>query len=608
MMIRVADYIFKHLVEYGIKDVFMISGGGAMHLDDALGLNKNIRYICNHHEQACAIAAEGYARIAKKLAVVVVTTGPGGTNTLTGVIGQWLDSVPVLYISGQVKFETTIASCPGLGLRQLGDQEINIIDIVKPVTKYSSMLTDPIDVRKELDKAITIATTGRPGPVWLDIPLNVQGALIDEDKLEGYEFISEPVYDKELAASQIKEVALLIMKSERPLFLAGNGIRNGNALDKFEKLVHYSGIPVVTSFLGCDLMETDSPYFAGRIGTIGNRAGNFAIQNADLVVVIGSRNNIRQTSYNWNWFANRAKKVVVDVDKSELNKPTFIPDIPIHSDSLFFIETLLEILSNTHKPDFSSWVEWCSVRKRKYPAYLPEYANSDGLVQPYHFLHKLTNALKENDIITTANATPSIVYHQLAKVKKGQRILWNSGCASMGYGLPAAIGAAFASGKNRNVICLEGDGSLQMNIQELQTIMHHQLPVKLFVLDNNCYISIKQTQTNLFKANFVGIDSSSGVSFPDFSKISVAYGLKTFSIRNHDEIDGILTEVLETKGPVVCHVHLMNNYIFSPKTSSKRLPDGSMVSAPLEDMFPFLEREELMSNMINKSTEIDLQK
>jgi len=604
-MIRVADYIFKHLEEYGVEDVFMISGGGAMHLDDALGLNRKIRYICNHHEQASAIAAEGYARIANKLAVVVVTTGPGGTNTLTGVIGQWLDSVPVLYISGQVKYETTIASTPNLGLRQLGDQEINIIDIVKPVTKYASMVTEPIDIKKELDKAIDYATSGRPGPVWLDIPLNVQGSLIDEESLCEYKKNKVSGFDTIVALNKISEISHLIKNAKRPLFLAGNGIRNGKALDQFIKLINYSGIPVVTSFLGCDIIETSSQLFAGRIGTIGTRAGNFAIQNSDLVISIGSRNNIRQTSYNWNWFARGAIKVVIDIDLAELNKPTFIPDIPVHSDSLYFVDNLLNTLTKEGLPDFSNWVKWCGERKLRYSAYLPEYAYNNELVHPYHFIQKLTDALSENDIITTGNATPSIIYHQLGKVKKGQRILWNSGCASMGYGLPAAIGAAFASRKCKNVICLDGDGSLQMNIQELQTIVYHQLPIKLFVLDNRCYISIKQTQTNLFNSNFVGIDNASGVSFPNFSKIAEAYGLKTFIIKNNTEIDEVLAEVLKTKGPVVCHIHLMNDYIFSPKTSSKRLPDGRMISAPLEDMFPFLEREEFLSNMIIKPIEND---
>jgi acetolactate synthase I/II/III large subunit len=607
MMIRVADFIFSYLNErYGIEDVFMISGGGAIHLNDALGRNNKIRFICNHHEQASAIAAEGYSRIAAKLAVVVVTTGPGGTNTLTGLIGQWLDSVPVLYISGQIKYETSIASCPEIGLRQLGDQEINIVDIVKPVTKYASMVTDPLKIKRELDIAIYKSTTGRKGPVWLDIPLNVQGAYVNENELESYEGSSdESFFDKEKALEQINNIAGLIAKSKRPLFLAGNGLRGANSIDQFIDLINTIGIPVVTSFLGCDIIETDSPLSMGRIGTIGNRGGNFVLQNADLLISIGSRNNIRQTSYNWKWFARGAIKIVVDIDKSELNKPTFKPDIPIHCDALFFINNLSTELSKHDLPDFSSWVKWGQERKNKYPSYLKEYADLKKFVHPYYFTQKLTAILKENDIVVTANATPSIVYHQLGQIKNGQRVLWNSGCAAMGYGLPAAIGAAFGAQNNQNVICLEGDGSLQMNIQELQTLVHHQLPIKLFVLDNRSYISIKQTQTNLFEGKFVGSDLASGVSFPDFSKVAIAYGLKTFVIDNHHELDSLLSEVLETPGPVVCHVKLTSNYIFSPKTSSKKLSDGTMVSAPLEDMFPFLDREEFLGNMIIKPIEND---
>lgn len=600
-MIRVADFIFEFLNKRGVSDIFMISGGGAMHLNDAIGRNKNIKYICNHHEQASAIAAEGYSRISNKLAVVVVTTGPGGTNTLTGVIGQWLDSVPVLYISGQVKFETTIASCPKLNIRQIGDQEINIIDIVKPVTKYAIMLRNPEDVKKELSKAIHIATSGRPGPVWIDIPLNVQGALIDEFQLADFKEDEKDSFCKQSAIKQIEEVANLIKIAKRPLFLAGNGIRNANAVSEFAKMTSKIGIPIVTSFLGCDLIETNSPLFAGRIGTIGTRPGNFSLQNADLLISIGSRNNIRQTSYNWEHFAKNAKKIIVDIDPAELSKPTIKPDIPIHCDAKFFINKLSEKLDDTQLPDYSDWVKWCKERVLKYSAFLPEYAEASKFVHPYYFIKKLTESLNENDIVTTANATPSIVYHQLGYVKKGQRIIWNSGCASMGYGLPAAIGAAFATNLKQNIICLEGDGSILMNIQELQTMIYNKLPIKLFVLDNRCYISIKQTQANLFGGNFVGTDSRSGVSFPDISKVAKAFGIKTFTINKNASVEAVVEKVLIEKGPVVCNVRLVDNYIFSPKTSSKKLPDGSMVSAPLEDMFPFLDREEFLSNMITNT-------
>jgi len=596
-MIRVADYIVEYLVSYGVKDVFMITGGGAMHLNDAFGRNPNINYICNHHEQASAIGAEGYARITGKLAVVIVTTGPGGTNTLTGVIGQWLDSVPVLYISGQVKFETTISSCPHLNLRQLGDQEINIVDIVKPVTKFATMVTNPSAIKEVLSHAILTATHGRKGPVWIDIPLNVQGALIDEDSLNAMDSNHEKDIVKETVI-QLAGTIDLLRNAKRPVIIAGNGIRSSNAVDDLLELIGIMKVPVVTSFLGFDLLSTDHPFFIGRIGTIGNRAGNFAIQNADLIICIGTRNNIRQTSYNWEYFARNANKVVVDIDPDELKKPTVKPDIAICSDAKNFIRKLLAELTNVSLPDWSGWHQWNLERKKKYSAYLPKYKTLSAKVHPYHFVFELTKLLDKGDIVVTANATPSIVYHQLGIVKDKQRVLWNSGCAAMGYGLPAAIGAAFGSAKMKNVICLEGDGSLQMNIQELQTIFHHNLPIKLFVLDNQCYISIKQTQTSMFNKNFVGTDSMSGVSFPDYTKLAEAYGLPVVLIDSHDNLEKKITLVLRVKGPVVCHVKLTEDYIFAPKTSSEIKPDGRIVSKPLEDMFPFLDRKEFLENML----------
>jgi len=601
-MIRVTDFIADYLVKHGIKDVFMISGGGAMHLNDAIGRNPDINYICNHHEQASAIGAEGYARITGKLAVVVVTSGPGGTNTLTGLIGQWLDSVPVLYISGQVKFETTIASCPELHLRQLGDQEINIVDIVKPVTKYATMVTDPLTIKEVLSTAIHQATHGRMGPVWIDIPLNVQGALIEEELLSDERSFPGKIAipDQDLHLAKIID---LLKSAERPLIIAGNGIRNSAAIEDFLGLIGHMKIPVVTSFLGFDILNTDHPYFIGRIGTIGTRPGNFAVQNSDLVICIGTRNNIRQISYNWALFARNAKKVVVDIDRAELKKPTVIPDIAVWSDAKVFIKKLLDEVVKITLPDWSDWHLWNIERKKKYSAYLPEYMSLPDKVHPYHFIFELTKLLKEEDIVVTANATPSIVYHQLGIVKSAQRVLWNSGCASMGYALPAAIGAAFGSAKTKNVICLEGDGSLQMNIQELQTIKHHWLPIKLFILDNECYFSIKQTQTSMFSKNFVGSDSVSGVSFPDFAKIAEAYGLPVTIIGSHDRLEEKIADVLNTPGPMVCHVKITNEYIFAPKTSSERTPDGRILSKPLEDMFPFLDRKEFLENMIVKPSD-----
>lgn len=592
-MMRTSDFVFKYLADYGIRHVFLVTGGGAMHLNDALKKEKRIKYVCFQHEQGAAIAAEGYARTSGNFAVVSVTSGPGGTNALTGVLGQWLDSVPVLYLSGQVKFETTISSCPDLGLRQLGDQEINIIDIVKPITKYAKMVTDPKTIKMELEKAIHIATSGRPGPVWLDIPLNVQGALIEEENL-----ISESASDAVPATKDeaVLEIIEELRKSKRPLLIAGHGIRISKAEKEFAELVGLLDIPVVTTFNGFDLIASDTDNFIGRIGTLGSRAGNFALQNADLVICLGTRNNIRQASYNWQSFANRAKKVIVDIDEAELRKPTIKGDILIHSDAKIFITKLLEKLPKDFKVD-ESWLQWCQARKKQYPVVLDEYRKpSKQSVHPYYFMEELTKALNHNAIMVAGNGTACVSLFHAGIVKSGQRIFWNSGCASMGYDLPASIGAAFASGCD--VICLAGDGSLQMNIQELQTVRHYNLPVKMFVLNNHGYHSIKMTQTTFFGGDFIGCGQDSGVSFPDNSKLADLYGLKYFKICSTEQMKQVINDVLSYPGAVLCEVILSNDYVFAPRLSSRKESDGRMISNPLEDLSPLLPRDEFKANMI----------
>ena len=595
---RVADYIFKYLADYGIKHVFLVTGGGAMHLNDALKKEKRIKYVCTHHEQAAAIAAEGYSRATGELAVVNVTSGPGGTNALTGVIGQWLDSVPVLYLSGQVKYETTIASVAGSHLRQLGDQEINIIDIVKPVTKYAKMIIDPDTIKVELDRAVYIATSGRPGPVWLDIPLNVQGALIDEQDLqsENIKYIP-PVLDDEIISAVFKA----LQKAERPLLIAGHGIRISKAEKQFLDLVDLLDIPVVTTFNGFDLIASQLNNFIGRIGTLGSRAGNFALQNADLVICIGSRNNIRQVSYNWTSFARHAKKIIVDIDEAELHKKTVKGDILIHSDAKAFITKFSERIPGGYRVD-KTWLEWCLARKRKYPVVLDEYKlPNKNFVHPYSFIEELTTKLDDNAIVVAGNGSACVVLFQAGVVKTGQRIFWNSGCAAMGYALPASIGAAFA--KNQDVICITGDGSIQLNLQELQTIKHHNLPVKIFILNNQGYRSIEQTQVEYFNSDFIGCNAKSGVSFPDNSKLAYLYDMKFFKINSTAEMGQTIKSVLCCPGAVICEVVLGNKYVFAPKLSSKKKHDGSMVSKPLEDLYPFLGRDEFYSNMIVKDKE-----
>lgn len=595
---RVADYIFKYLADYGIKHIFLVSGGGAMHLNNALKKEKRIKYVCNHHEQGAAIAAEGYARTTGELAVVNVTSGPGGTNTLTGVIGQWLDSVPVLYLSGQVKFETTIASVHDIRLRQLGDQEINIIDIVKPVTKYAKMITDPETIKVELDKAIYIATSGRPGPVWLDIPLDVQGALIEERNLKNENTNNFPLAVEDEAISVvIKE----LQKTKKPLLIAGHGIRISKAKKQFLELVDLLGIPVVTTFNGFDLITSKSDNFIGRIGTLGSRAGNFALQNADLVICLGTRNNIRQVSYNWASFARNAKKIIVDIDDTELHKKTVKGDLLIRSDAKVFITKFLGRIPEGFKVD-KTWLEWCLIRKNKYPVVLNEYKiPNEHSVHPYHFIEVLTTRLDDKAIVVAGNGTACVALFQAGIVKTGQRIFWNSGCAAMGYDLPASIGAALAG--NQDVICITGDGSIQMNLQELQTIKHYNLPVKIFILNNQGYRSIELTQAEFFNSDFIGCNKKSGVSFPDNSKLADLYGLKYYRIDSTTKMGQVIDSVLSYSGAAICEVVLNSDYIFAPKLSSEKKPDGRMISKPLEDLYPFLERDEFYSNMIGLDRE-----
>ncbi len=591
-MIKVSDYIMKRLKEvYGVDCVFMVSGGGAMHLNDSVG--KYLPYICNHNEQGCSIAAEGYARVNQKLAVVNVTTGPGGLNCLNGVMGEWTDSVPVLYISGQVKYTTTLDSCKELNLRQLGDQEVDIVSVVKPLTKYAVMVKEARDIKYHLDKAIYLATHGRFGPVWLDIPLNIQAAMIDENDLRSYDFTEDALHLPDVD-NEIKQLADMIKQAKRPLLVAGHGIRLSGTLTEFTDLVAKLNIPVVTTMNGFDTISEDNPNFVARIGTVANRAGNFVLQNADLVITVGSRNNIRQVSYNWENFAKNAKLVGVDIDKPELDKKTINPVLKINADCKNFIKKLFAI---TEPMEPTEWNAWTKAVKKKYPPVTEAFRGKDNPIEPYSFMDKLIKKFSENEIVVCGNGTAFLLPFQVGTVKKGQRYIWNSGDASMGYDLPAAIGACVAAGR-RKTICLAGDGSIMMNLQELQTIKHNNLPIKIFIINNDGYISIKQTQNNFFEGRHCGDGRNSGVSLPDFVKVGTAFGIKSLRVDKPENLDKAIAEALEGDEPVICEVMVNSDYVFSPKLSARVLPDGSMESPSLEDMFPFLPREEFAENMI----------
>lgn len=599
MKTKLAKYVSSFLIDNGIKDCFMVTGGGAMHLDDALGHQEGMNCVFNHHEQACSIAAEAYTRMTGKLAAVCVTSGPGGTNAITGVMGGWLDSIPMFVISGQVKRETTTWSCPELGLRQLGDQEFDIINSVSNMTKYSVMVTNPQEIAYHLEKALYIAMNGRKGPVWLDIPLDVQGAMIDTDKLIHF----EPEVEKPWQVPNVKEetakiVIERIKNAKAPLILVGTGIRLGNAEEELLKLVDKLQMPVVTAWNANDVLEYESPYFAGMPGTVGTRPGNFAIQNCDLLISLGCRLNIRMIGYSHYDFAKNAYKIIVDIDPRELVKPTIRPDMPINADVKDFISRLLEQnykAQDVHK----EWLQWCRNLVKEYPACCEEYRLADGVTNPYVFMDKLFARLKNDDRIICGNGSACVITFQAAKIKQGQRMFTNSGCAAMGYGLPAALGVA-VSDNSRRTLCIDGDGSVMMNIQELATIAHNNLNVKLIILNNNGYHSIRQTQTNLFKPPFIGIDENSGVGFPNFEILSKAFGIKYFRTDNEENCDSVLNEFLNSDGPCICEAIVDPKQNFAPKSSSKVLPDGRITSPSLDDMAPFLDRGEFGKIRYNK--------
>jgi acetolactate synthase-1/2/3 large subunit len=602
-VIRLADYVAGALAAHGIRDVFLVTGGGAMHLNDAIGRCAGLRYVACHHEQACAMAAQSYYRLTNRLAAVNVTAGPGGTNAITGVFGAWADSLGMVVISGQMKWETLVRST-GLPLRQLGDQEVDIARVVAPITKYAVMVSDPQSIRYHVEKAIHLARTGRPGPVWLDIPLNVQAAMIDPARLPGYDPAREPAMLPDASPlrgaaleAKCRELVARLAGAERALIYAGAGVRLAGAERELLCLAERLGVPVATGFNAHDLIPSDHPLFAGRPGTIGDRAGNFAVQNADLVLVIGCRLNIRQISYAWQHFARAAYKVIVDVDWAELEKPTVKADLPIHADASDFLRTLLAEPLPERTAARDRWVAWCRERRERYPVVQPEYWHGTRGVNPYCFGDALFDELGEGEIVVTGDAMACISTFQSAKIKRGQRLYSDSGSAPMGFDLPAAVGACIASPGQR-VVCVVGDGSIMMNLQELQTIRGYGLPVKIFLFNNGGYHSIRATQRNFFPGNDVGAGPESGVTFPDFEKVARAFDLPYLRCASHGELREAIRATLAAEGPAFCEVLLDRDQAFSPKTSSKRLPDGRMVTAPLEDMAPFLPRDEFLANML----------
>lgn len=594
---KVSQYVANFLAEKGVTHNFMVTGGGAMQLNDAFGHHETIQTIYNHNEQGCAIAAEAYARVTGRIASVCVTSGPGGTNAITGVMGGWLDSIPMFVVSGQVKRETTMWAVPELKLRQYGDQEFDIVHSVANMTKYAVMVTEVNDIAYHLEKAWYLANHGRKGPVWLDIPLDVQGAPVDEQTLRHFDPAAEEAEAEVPAVSEdtVEKILEKIKNAKAPLIFAGSGVRLSGAAELLLKAVEKLQIPVAVAWNSGDLIAYDNPYYAGSPSREGTRGSSFIVQNCDLLIVLGSRMNIRTITYNKHDFGKNAYKIMVDIDGEELKKQTFIPDMPIHADVCQVLRLLLEAPytpNDAHKP----WVKWCRGMVEKYPACLPEYHNEEKILNPYVFVDELFHQMDAQDVLTLGNGSACVMTFQGAKIKQGQRMFTNSGCAAMGYGMPAAVGAAVARPNGERVICVDGDGSLMMNVQELETISFNKLNVKLFVLNNDGYHSIRQTQKNLFHNQLVGLDRTSGVGFPDFEKLADAFGFAYCEVSKETELCDVLSKTLNAEGPVLCNVIVDPEQNFVPKLSSMVLPDGRIVSPSMDDMFPFLPRDEYESN------------
>lgn len=597
--VKVSDIVVKFIEDIGVKHIFLISGGGNIHLIDSVGKSRKIKYVCNHHEQASATCAEAYSRITENLGVCLVTTGPGGTNAITGMLGAWLDSIPMLVISGQVKRE--LIGAGKNGMRQLGDQEINIVDIVKPITKYAKTVNNPEDIEYYLKKAVHIAKDGRPGPVWIDIPLDIQGSFVDPEKIRKFdpkELDSSYETDNKKLKKIVSDTLKRLKKSSRPVLYVGNGVRLCGAQQQFLKLVNLLKIPVLSSYAGYDIISSDNPYFFGRGHAFGQRAANFILQNSDLLLSVGARLDVRTIGFTYKAFAREAYKIMVDIDKKELDKFILSPDLKVNFDAREFInEMIRQVKKNRLKLNIDQWLSYGRNLNSKYPAILPEFCKEKKYVNPYCFIDTIGDFLDENEIIVLSDGIgPLNCSYQALYVKRGQRVILNNGCAQMGYGLPAAIGASFASGKR--VICFEGDGSIQLNIHELQVMRYYNLPIKLFIYSNDGYLSIRNTQNNLFEKKHVASDSKSGVSCPDFIKLAKAYGFKTIKINNHSDMERKIKKVLNTSGPIVCEINAVRNLTLTPKLASRKRPDGQFESPPLEDMAPFLPRDEFEENMI----------
>ena len=608
-MPKLSDYVIRFIADQGVKHVFLVTGGGAMHLDESLGRCPDIEAVCNSHEQASAIAAENYGKATNRLGVALVTTGPGGTNAVTGVAGAWLDSTPCLFVSGQVKRPDRMFDAAGrpLGMRQLGVQEVDIVSIVRPITKYAVTILDPLTIRYHLEKAVQLARSGRPGPVWIDIPLDVQAAPIEAETLAGFDPAELPVALRDPGFDeQVDRIADQLDRAERPLLFAGNGIRLAQAEREFAELIRRLKIPVVATWCAADLIASDDPLYVGRPGAVASRGANFALQNCDFLLAIGVRLDFAITGYAPDKLARGAHKAMVDIDAAELAKLQPHIQTPVRADAGVFLRALLQRKLRNEPadgaiesaPDRSEWDRRCADWKIRYPIVTKEHREPAGRVSIYHLAEVLGCETNPADLMVSGTAGSAIEIFLLAwPARSGQRVYHTAALGAMGFGLPGSIGVCLAGGRRRT-ICVDGDGGFQFNIQELETVARLNLPIKFFVLNNDGYASIRASQQNYFGVATIGCDDRTGLTIPDISKVAAAYGLQTAVIGDQANLRADVRRVLDMPGPVVCDVRVIPDEVRAPRLSSAQRADGSFVSRPLEDLWPFLEREEFRANMM----------
>lgn len=598
-MIKLSDYVVQFIAKLGVEHVFLVPGGGAMHLNDSLACCKDIEFVCNLHEQASSIAAENYSKATNNLGVAMVTTGPGATNAITGLAGAWLDSTPCLFVSGQVKRADRMFTAEGkpLGVRQIGVQEVDIVTIVQSITKYAVTIDDPYQIRYHLEKAIYLAQTGRPGPVWIDIPLDVQASPIDETKLAGFERPPSAA-DPDFLRAEVEAVIDALNRAERPVLLIGNGIRLSRAEAELRELIDVFDIPFETTWLAIDLIEESHPNFVGRPGVIAPRGANFAVQNCDFLLAIGARLDRIVTGYSPDNFARAAHKIMIDIDAAELAKMGESVTQKICADAGAVMREILKQRASIELRQRTKWKSQCESWKSRYPLVLEEHRLPNGPVSVYHFSEVLGDELRPGDFIVSGSSGSGIELFLLAlHVKAKQRVFHTTALGAMGFGLPAAIGACLGGGR-RCTVCVDGDGGFQFNIQELETVSRLRLPIKFFILNNEGYASIRASQTNFFGEPRIGCDAGTGQSLPNVRHVADAYGINTDVIVDQTNLRDDIRRVLSGEGPVVCDVHVIPDEVRKPRLSSVQKEDGSFVSRPLEDLWPFLDREEFFANML----------